>query len=118
MNKILAGLQIIAKYDEDFETCAEHDVFYAGNRGPSSGFKSKDDDEEPVTNCADCDVEFDDYPEMRTDGPKCSTCDKGPSGSPYSEEAVPEDTLMSGEDSKSMDELNWAWNGESWEHFT
>lgn len=30
MNKILAGLQIIAKYDEDFDTGAEHDEFFAG----------------------------------------------------------------------------------------
>lgn len=29
------------------------------------------------TNCIDCDVFFEDYPEMRTDGLKCSTCSKG-----------------------------------------
>lgn len=26
--------------------------------------------------CVDCDVSFEDYPEMRTDGDKCSTCSK------------------------------------------
>lgn len=31
MNKVLAGLQIIAKYDEDFELCAEHDEVFAGH---------------------------------------------------------------------------------------
>lgn len=30
MNQILAGLQIIAKYDEDFNMCAEHDQIFAG----------------------------------------------------------------------------------------
>lgn len=30
MNKVLAGLQIIAKYDEDFDICAEHDEIHAG----------------------------------------------------------------------------------------
>ena len=30
MNKVLAGLQIIATYDEDFELCAEHDEVFAG----------------------------------------------------------------------------------------
>ncbi len=27
-------------------------------------------------NCVDCDVSFEDYPEMRTGGSKCSTCSK------------------------------------------
>jgi hypothetical protein len=30
MNKILAGMQIIAKYDEDFCTDAQHDQIWAG----------------------------------------------------------------------------------------
>jgi len=30
MNKVLAGLQIIAKYDEDFEVHAGHDEILAG----------------------------------------------------------------------------------------
>lgn len=30
MNNVLAGMQIIARYDEDFEICAEHDTIYAG----------------------------------------------------------------------------------------
>jgi hypothetical protein len=28
MNSILAGLQIFSIYDPDFNTCAEHDIFY------------------------------------------------------------------------------------------
>jgi hypothetical protein len=28
MNRVLAGLQIFAIYDPDFDTCAEHDVLY------------------------------------------------------------------------------------------
>lgn len=30
MNKVLAGLQIIAKYDEEFQVCAGHDEILAG----------------------------------------------------------------------------------------
>lgn len=30
MNPILKGLQIIAKYDPQFEMCAEHDQIWAG----------------------------------------------------------------------------------------
>lgn len=32
MNKILAGLQLIAIYDPDFDTCAEHDEFFVKHK--------------------------------------------------------------------------------------
>lgn len=43
MNKVLAGLQIIAKYDEDFDTCAEHDELYAG-----VGIEMSDEDQKAM----------------------------------------------------------------------
>ena len=34
MNRILEGLKIIEKYEPDFDTCAEHDIIFAGNYAP------------------------------------------------------------------------------------
>jgi len=34
MNRLLEGLKIIEKYEPDFDTCAEHDIIYAGNYSP------------------------------------------------------------------------------------
>ncbi len=28
MNRILAGMQLLSTYDPDFDTCAQHDIFY------------------------------------------------------------------------------------------
>ena len=49
MNKVLAGLQIIAKYDEDFDTCAEHDEFYAG-AGDQTAPSAMSDEDQKIMN--------------------------------------------------------------------
>jgi hypothetical protein len=36
-----------------------------------------DPDKDQPEFCAACEVSFEDYPEMRTEGDKCSTCSKG-----------------------------------------
>lgn len=41
MNRVLAGLQIIAGYDEDFELCAAHDEVFAGVGIEMSEFDQK-----------------------------------------------------------------------------
>ena len=43
MNNILAGLQIIAKYDEDFEiSCADHDIIHANVRSGDQVLSDED----------------------------------------------------------------------------
>lgn len=34
LKDMLAGMQILAKYDENAETCAEHDTFYVCGSSP------------------------------------------------------------------------------------
>lgn len=43
--------------------------------------EGEDTDEAPTEqgeHCIDCDVSFEDYPEMKTGGPKCTTCTDEP----------------------------------------